>query len=112
MKGSRSSWITLLTPDQVRTMDTTEGRPAFYSLVEVHGIHFYIGPREVSPLYSYVDTRGGVMTIGGKIVALRSASQKSAKAMLSKAVRNESAKWLDYTIIPELNPPPAFSHMH
>jgi hypothetical protein len=112
MQGSRSSWITLLTPDQLRTMDTTEGRPTFYSLVELHAIHFCIGSREVSPLYSYVDTRGGVMTIGGKIVALRSATQKSAKAMLSKAVRNESAKWLDYAIIPELNLPPAFSHIH
>lgn len=66
MQRSRSSWITLLTPDQLRTMDTTEGRPNFYSLVEVQGIHFHIGPREVSPVYSYVDTRGGVMTIEEK----------------------------------------------
>lgn len=111
MEGSRSSWITLLTPEQLSIMDTTEGRPNFYSLVEVHGIHFYIGRREISPLYSYVDTRGGVMTVGENIVALRSASQKRAQAMLSEAVRNESANWLDYSIIPDLNPPPAFSHV-
>ena len=108
-KGSRSSWVTLLTEDQLTAMDRSEGRPDFYVLAEIPGVQFSLGRSRVTPLYSYVDIRGGVMTREGKPVSLRSTSQKRARSLLATTSGEDAAKWLDFVTIPNPNPPERFS---
>jgi hypothetical protein len=108
-RRSRSSWVTLLTADQLSRMDVSEGRPNAYVLAELSSSRFFVGHCEISPVYSYVDIRGGVMTVNGDAVSLRSTTQKSAKSMLAGSERGEATDWLDFHRIPNLTPPPEFS---
>ena len=108
-RGSRSSWITLLTAEQLRAMDASEGRPDYYVLAEVPKVQFSVGRSRVMPVYTYVDVRGGVMVIGGKPASLRSTSQKRAKSLLTATSREDAAKQLQYVTIPNPNPPERYS---
>ncbi|HET7207164.1 MAG TPA: hypothetical protein VFI95_11370 [Terriglobales bacterium] len=108
-RGSRSSWVTLLTADQLEIMDGSEGRHYHtYVLAELPNVQFFIGQRQITPLYSYVDMRGGVMTRNGKPAGLRSMGQKRAKALV-RAEECNAAKWLNFQTIPDPNPPAQFS---
>lgn len=104
-KGGRSSWITLLTRNQIRQMDGSEGRPNSYELAELLNVQFLIGKNLVTPLYTYVNVRSGVMIREGKPVSLRSARQKRAKSLLAETTEDSAANWLDYSTIPDPHPP-------
>ena len=104
-KGSRSSWVTLLTAEQLATLDGSEGRPNVYALAEIPATQFVVGHSQVTPLYTYVDIRGRVMTIDGKPVSLRLTNQKRAKSMLPTALAEDATRWLDFESIPSPNPP-------
>lgn len=109
-KGIRSSWVTLLTRDQLAAMDISEGRHrGTYVLAELSDVQFFVGRRRLCPLYTYVDTRGGVMTREGKPVSLRSTNQKRARRFLADAVCEDAANFLDYVIISDPDPPGEFS---
>jgi hypothetical protein len=110
-RGDRSSWVTLLTAEQLKTMDGSEGRPGTYELAEIPATRFVLGHSEITPLYTYVDIRGEVMTINGNPVSLRSFRQKRAKSMLATASKEKAAKWLDFKSIPSPNPPSKFSQI-
>jgi hypothetical protein len=58
-----------------------------------------------------VNIRGGVMTHDGKAISLRSTNQKRADRLLATAPGHESAKFLDYVIIPDPNPPSRHSEI-
>ena len=110
--GIRSSWVTLLTREQLATMDTSEGRRHnTYVLAELSNVQFFLGRSQWVPLYTYVNTRSGVMTQNGKPISLRSTSQKRAKRLLASASGEESSKFLDYVIIPDPNPPSRHSEI-
>jgi hypothetical protein len=71
-KGIRSSWVTLLTREQLAAMDTSEGlRHNTYILAELSNVQFFVGRSQFVPLYTYVNTRCGVMTQNGKALSLR-----------------------------------------
>src|SRR5258706_5658743 len=58
--GTRSSWITLLTTEQLATMDISEGRRNHtYVLAELSNVQFFVGRCQLVPLYTYVNIRGG-----------------------------------------------------
>lgn len=110
--GTRSSWVTLLTREQLTAMDTSEGRRHnTYVLAELSNVQFFVGRSHFIPLYTYVNTRCGVMTQNGKTTSLRSTSQKRAKRLLASAAGEESSKFLDYVIIPDPNPPSRHSEI-
>ena len=109
-KGIRSSWVTLLTRDQLTVMDISEGRSHnTYVLAELSGVQFFVGRRQLRPLYTYVDTRGGVMTRKGNAISLRSTNQKRARRLLANAVCEDAANFLDYLTIQDPHPPREFS---
>ncbi|MGH7745438.1 MAG: hypothetical protein ACREQ5_11690 [Candidatus Dormibacteria bacterium] len=109
-KGIRSSWVTLLTRDQLAAMDISEGRHSgTYVLAELSDVQFLVGRRQLRPLYTYVDTRGGVMTRYGKAISLRSTNQKLARRLLANAVCKDAANILNYLTIPDPEPPREFS---
>lgn len=108
-RGDRSSWVTLLTAEQLTTMDRSEGRPGTYALAEIPATRFAVGRSEITPLYTYVDIRGEVMTINGNPVSLRSCREKRAKSMLATASKEKATKWLDFKSIPSPDPPGNFS---
>lgn len=112
-KGSRSSWITLLTAEQFGAMDASEGRPRAYELAELTRAKFFVSKRQFTPLYTYVSVRNGVMTRAGKPVSLRSARQKRANSLLDsgQTVEKAASACLDYIIIPDLAPPPQRSQI-
>lgn len=110
-QGSGPSWVTLLTAEQLRTMDVSEGRPNVYVLAKLRDIQFAMGKYRVVPLYSYVDVRGGVMTINGESVSLRSAKQKRAKSLLGAAKSDDAATRLCFDVIPKLDPPNEFCQL-
>jgi len=111
-KGSRASWVTLLTRDQLQAMDASEGRQHnTYVLAELSKVRFSVGRSRFIPLYTYVRIRGGVMTRNGKSVGLRSTSQKRAKQLLPTESGEDAARWLDYQLIPHPNPPANFSQI-
>ena len=67
-------------------MDTSEGRRHnTYVLAELSNVQFFVGRSQFLPLYTYVNTRCGVMTQNGKPLSLRSTSQKRAKRLLASA---------------------------
>ncbi len=110
--GTRSSWVTLLTREQLIAMDTSEGRRHnTYVLAELSNVQFFVGRSQFIPLYTYVNTRCGVMTQNGKTTSLRSTSQKRAKRLLPSTSGEESSKFLDYVIIPDPNPPSRHSEI-
>jgi hypothetical protein len=110
--GIRSSWVTLLTREQLAEMDTSEGRPHdTYVLSELSNVQFFVGRCVLIPLYTYVNIRGGVMTQNGKPINLRSTSQRCAKRLLASASGEESSKFLDYVIIPDPNLPSRHSEI-
>jgi hypothetical protein len=110
--GSRSSWVTLLTRDQLQAMNTSEGRHHnTYALAELSKVRFSVGRSRFIPLYTYVRIRGGVMTGNGKSVSLRSTSQKRAKQLLAAESWEDAARWLDYEVIPHPSPPANFSQI-
>ncbi len=104
-QGSRSSWVTLLTTEQLEKMDTSEGRPYAYALAEIPSVKFFIGRSQLTPLYSYVDICGGVMTISGKPLSLGSTSQKRAKSMQAQSLAEDATEWLDFDVIAHPSPP-------
>ena len=107
-KGSRPSWITLLAGEQFEAMDASEGRPGAYELAELTKAKFFVGKRQITPLYTYVNVRNGVMIRKGKHVSLRSVRQKRAKFLLGsgQTVEKAASACLDYIAIPDLAPPP------
>ena|SRR5579859_1274939 len=110
--GKRSSWVTLLTREQLAAMDTSEGRHHnTYVLAELSDVQFFVGRSVFIPLYTYVNARGGVMTQNGKPISLRSTSQKRAKRLLASASGEESSKFLDYVVIPDPNLPSRHSEI-
>jgi hypothetical protein len=111
-KGTRSSWVTLLTREQLAEMDTSEGRHHnTYVLAELSDVQFFVGRFQFVPLYTYVNIRCGVMTHDGKAISLRSTNQKRANQLLDTASADESTKFLDYVIIPDPNPPSRHSEI-
>jgi hypothetical protein len=111
-KGIRSSWITLLTREQLAAMDISEGRRHnTYILAELSNVQFFVSRNQFIPLYTYVNARCGVMTKNGMTISLRSTSQKRAKRILASASGEESSKFLDYLIIPEPRPPSGHSQI-
>ena len=110
--GERWSWITLLTREQLQTMDQTEGRRTdAYVLAELLQVNFRVASKRFAPLYSYVNMAGGVMTIDGKAVSLRSMGQKRAKSILENSVEAHAAECLDFEIIPYPNFPVQYSKL-
>jgi len=101
-KGSRPSWITLLTREQLKGMDKTEGRrDGIYALAELSDMQFTVGRLKFDPLYTYVNIRRGVMTIKNKPVSLRSMGQKRARSIISETSAEAAAeRFLDFTTIP------------
>jgi hypothetical protein len=111
-KGRRFSWITLLTREQLKIMDKSEGRPSnYYALAELPTVQFSVGRLRFAPLYTYVEIRGGVMTVDGRPVRLRSNGQRRAKSMLPKSLAEDAARWLDFETIPYPNPPTKYSQI-
>ena len=111
-KGTRSSWVTLLTREQLAAMDTSEGRRHnTYVLAELSNVQFFVGRCQFIPLYTYVNTRCGILTQNGEAISLRSTSQKSAKRLLAATSEDNSTEFLDYVIIPDPNPPSRYSHI-
>jgi len=110
-KGARSTWVTLLTREQLGDMDASEGRPNTYELTELQKVEFSINGSRIAPLYSYVDVAGGVMTLNGKPASLRKTNQKHAKSLLATASGENAADWLDYVTIPGTNHPQVFSQI-
>lgn len=110
--GSRATWITLLTAEQLQTMDASEGRSDAYVLAEVRNVEFSTEGRTVAPLYAYVDVSGGVMTCSGKTVSLHTTNQMRARSLLASASREVAATWLKYEIIPGQNSPDSYSQFH
>ena len=111
-KGARSSWVTLLTREQLALMDTSEGRHyGTYALAELPEVHFFVGRSHFVPLYTYVNLTRGVMTHAGGAVSLRSTSQKRAKRLLAAGSWANPAEFLDYATIPSPNPPPSYSQI-
>ncbi len=108
-KGSRSSWINLLTKDQLTAMDRSEGRPEFYVLTELKNVCFGVGRSRIAPLYAYVEVCSGVMIHKGKPVNLRSTPQKRARALLAPTSGDDASAWLEFDVIPNPNPPAKFS---
>ena len=90
-------------------MDESEGRPAFYELAKLPTVRFFAGQFEISPVYAYVNIRGGVMTIGGEPASLRTTNQKKAKSQVLQAAGEDAALWLDYEVIPAPNEPQQYS---
>ena len=110
--GERSSWVTLLTRDQLRTMDNSEGRHGgSYDLAELPDVHFRVGRRHFSPLYAYVNIKGGVMALDGKPVSLRAMRQKKAKSMRDRSSEMNPADCLDFKTIPDPETPAKFSRL-
>ena len=110
--GGRSSWVTLLTAEQLERMDESEGRPGnYYVLAELPKVRFSVGSVHFTPLYTYVEMSGGVMTIDGQPMKLRSNGQKRAKLLLQNAIAEPAANWLDYEIIPHPNSPTKYSQI-
>ncbi len=102
----------MLTREQLTAMDTSEGRRHnTYVLAELSNVQFFAGRSQFIPLYTYVNTRCGVMTQNGKPISLRSTSQKRAKRLLASASGEESSKFLDYVIIPDPHPPSRHSEI-
>jgi hypothetical protein len=108
-KGTRSSWINLLTKEQLSAMDRSEGRPESYLLTELKNVCFDVGRSRVTPLYAYVEVRSGVMIHKGQPVNLRSSAQKRAKALLAATSGDDVSGWLEFKEIPHPNPPAKFS---
>jgi hypothetical protein len=105
-RGTRSSWVTLLTREQLALMDNSEGRRHnTYALAEVPSVQFFVGRYQVLPLYTYLNILCGVMTYGGQAVSLRSTSQKRAKQHVATNSWGESASFIDYVSIPDPDPP-------
>jgi len=107
--GSRSSWVTLLAADQFEAMDASEGRPGSYELAKLSGVQFFVGRKEVFPLYAYLNIRGGVMTFDGKAVNLRFVGQKRAKRIFDRTTEQPATAWLGFEIIPDQHRPPEYS---
>lgn len=110
-KGDRSTWVTLLTREQLGTMDDSEGRPNWYELTEVKSAEFSIDGARITPLYSYVDVASGVMILNGRPASLHTTSQKRAKSLLATTSEEEAANRLDYATIPHPNHPKEFSQI-
>jgi hypothetical protein len=111
-KGTRSSWVTLLSREQLEVMDASEGRHHnIYALAELTEVQFLVGRSAFIPLYTYVNLRCGVMTNTGKAVSLHSTSQKQAKRLLAVPSWTEAAEFLDYATIPAPNTPPTYSQI-
>lgn len=110
-KGNRSSWITLLTREQLWAMDRSEGRPNSYVLAEVPQVEFSIGRSRIAPLYTYVNVFKGVMIRNAKPVCLHSTSQKRARSLLASTTGGDAANWLDFVTIPNPKPPAQYSQI-
>ena len=110
--GERSNWVTLLTRDQLRSMDTSEGRcGGWYDLAELSDVRFRVGRKHFTPLYAYVNIANGVMALDGRPVSLRSMKQKKAKLMREKSLEMNPADCLDFNTIPAPNPPARYSQL-
>jgi hypothetical protein len=110
--GSRPSWVTLLTNEQLRTMDETEGRlNDVYVLAELPKVRFFVGQKRFAPLYTYVNIRGGVMSIKGKPVGLRTMAQRRAKTLLPRSLEKDAATLLDFNVISSPDPPIEYSRL-
>jgi hypothetical protein len=110
--GERSNWVTLLTRDQLRTMDTSEGRQGgSYDLAELPDVRFRVGRKHFTPLYAYVNIANGVMALDGMPVGLRSMKQKKAKLMRDKSDEMDPADCLDFNTIPAPDPPARYSQL-
>jgi hypothetical protein len=110
--GARSSWVTLLTREQLAVMDDSEGRRHnTYALAELSDIQFFVGRYEFVPLYTYVNIQHGVMTHDGKAISLRSTNQRRAKRLLGTPSWNGSSNFIDYVAIPDPNSPSRYSEI-
>ncbi len=110
-RGSRSSWITLLTKDQFPAMDRSEGRPGSYELAALPKPQFAIGRSRIVLLCAYVNIQCGVMMRNGKPVSLHSTSQKRAKLIFDPNATGDAAEWLDFEIISHPNSPSEYSQI-
>jgi hypothetical protein len=104
-RRSLPSWITLLTPEQLRAMDSTEGRPNLYQLVEVPRLKFFAGRLQISPLFSYLDVSGGVMIFKRRPVSLRTVRQKKCQSIFQSTTRHDAQRWLAFTQVPASETP-------
>lgn len=108
----RKRWVTLLTSEQLRIMDRTEGRQNnVYALAELPNVKFLIGQNKLTPLYTYVNIRGGVMTINGNPVGLHSMAQTRVKSVLAESLEADAATWLDFRVVGSPNPPTEYSRL-
>jgi len=97
--GSRPSWVTLLTREQLQIMDETEGRGNnAYVLAELPKVQFFVGQKRFTPLYTYVNIRG-VMMVKGKPLSLRSIGQKGARALHQQSLEKDATTVLDFKVI-------------
>jgi hypothetical protein len=110
--GEGSNWITLLTRDQLGMMDKTEGRRGnTYAFAKLSNVRFRVGRKHYAPLYAYVNITGGVMTIDGSAVALRSMSQRRAKSVLENSVGQDATECLDFETIEYPKSPARYSQV-
>lgn len=108
--GVCSSWITLLTDQQLAVMDDSEGRQHnTYALAKLSNVRFFVGRYEFVPLYTYVNILSGVMTRDSRPISLSHTNQKRAKRFLVDALRETSVNFLDYATIPHPNSPLRYS---
>lgn len=94
------SWVTLLTAEQLSAMDSTEGRPDIYQLVDIPRVKFFVGRLQVSPLFSYLDISGGVMILGARPVSLRTVRQSRCQSIFEATARDQPMKWLSFAQVP------------
>ncbi len=112
--GSGPSWITLLTAEQLRAMDASEGRPGYYVLARVPEQQFTAGRSRlhVAPLYTYVNICGGVMTLNGHPVSLGSTTQKRCLLIYDQTASKPAEDCLNFVEIPNPHPPEQYSQIH
>ena len=106
-RRSLQSWVTLLTAEQLSAMDSTEGRPNVYQLVEVAKLKFFMRRLQVSPLFTYLDVSGGVMVFERRPVSLRTMRQKNCQSIFQSTSRQDAQKWLAFTQVPSSETPEA-----
>ena len=110
-RGSRWSWISLLTAEQLKAMDPTEGRPTSYALAEVQDVCFLIDHFRITPVYSYVNICGGVMVLQGRPVSLRSMGQRRCQLVFNRTIQQDARKWLSFKGIPNMQLPRKYSEI-
>jgi hypothetical protein len=103
--GSRPSWLTLLTAQQVQAMDRSEGRPASYALAELPDVSFYVGKTKITPIYGYVAVKRGVMVMNRRPVRLNAVRQKRCQSLFELTKGDSAQGWLRFFEIDDMQTP-------